>query len=153
MGGIGTHAWWKEQDNALHAWTPLCSKYRAPKSANNDGIGGKKETVTTTSRCRFTMRSISRRRLRKLTPRLYSGRFYNRRGEHEIPSRRRLADRPTRWFAPIPFGSCRQQKIAITLRDRDDKALICGSHARPCTAPCTHTWIFRRSFARYHLSR
>lgn len=53
--GYRKHTRWKEQDNALHAWTPLCSKYRAPKSANNDGIGGKKETVTTTSRCPFTI--------------------------------------------------------------------------------------------------
>lgn len=108
----------------------------------------KKETVTTTSRCRFTMRSISRRWLRKLTPRLYSGRFYNRRGEHtkfhhDDGSQIVRLDDPRRF----PSGAAGSKK-SLSLLGRDDKALICGSHARPYARLRVHTRGFFDALSR-----
>lgn len=129
--GVGTCG--ERNRTTLFTHELLSVRSIAHRNQQITAVSEKKKTVTTTSRCRFMMWSISPPVTK--TPPATLHRFYNRRGEHEIPPR--SADRPTRWFARFPTGAAGSKKSLSFLR-RNDKAPICGSHARPCTAPCTH---------------
>lgn len=144
-GGRSTR--WKEQDNALHAWTPLCSKYRAPKSANNDGIGGKKNGNNDVALSIYDAIDLSRR-LRKLTAPYTPSFLQSKKGErgrgntkfHHDPQTGRL-DAPRDSLRELPAAKNRYHSYVGAIMPLF--AVPTPAHARPRV----HTRIFRRSFA------
>jgi len=128
--GVGTRG--ERNRTTLFTHELLSVRSIARRNQQITAVSVEKKTVTTTSRCRFTMIDLAAGYESSTG---YTPSFLQSEGEHEIPPR--PADRPTRWFARFPTGAAGSKKSLSFLR-RNDKAPICGSHARPCTAPCTH---------------
>lgn len=88
------------------------------------------------SRCRFAVIACCRRRLRKLRRKLRRFVAFRNRGARESKGETRNSEaedsrRPLEMADAIPFGSG-EKSLSFLRRRADDKAPICGSHARPC---------------------